>query len=79
MEEYKKALSLRPNYFEAQFGLAGLFLMQGNFEQALEEYKKAYAINPEVVESHLRQALELNLDPILTTELKKILSRVKTS
>ena len=79
IKEYKQALSLRPDYFEAQFGLAGLFLMQGDFAHAEEEYGKAHAINPEKVESALRQALDLNLGPVLTSEVKKILTRVSPS
>ena len=38
IQEFQKALSLRPDYFEAQFSLAGVYLIQGNIDQALEKY-----------------------------------------
>jgi Flp pilus assembly protein TadD len=46
IEEYRKALSYRPNYGEAYSGLGDAYLTKGMTQEAVKEYKNAVRVLP---------------------------------
>ena len=48
---FKKAVSLRPNYFEAYFNMGNALQGLEKFDEALTCYKKALTLGPEHVEA----------------------------
>ncbi len=44
--EFKKALELKPNHYDAHIGLGGAYSAKGMHDEAIAELKKAIAINP---------------------------------
>jgi tetratricopeptide (TPR) repeat protein len=52
MENYKKALEIKPNYEDAHNNLGFCLAGQGKPLEAIEEYKKALGINRHLTEAH---------------------------
>lgn len=53
---FKKAVEIKPDYFEALFSLATLYLKKGEKEKAIEFYKKTIRVNPEHAASYYNLA-----------------------
>ena len=59
IDAYKKAVSIKPDYFEA-YNKAGLsFKMVGRLEEAVEAYKKAISIRPDYCEAYNNMGVAL--------------------
>jgi len=52
IEEFKKAIEIRPNYADAYHNLANVYLQMGKNEIAKENYQKALEFNPKLWQSH---------------------------
>ena len=48
---YKNALKINPNYVNARYGLAGVYLQQNRLEEALEELQKVVELAPDSEEA----------------------------
>ena len=48
---YKNALKINPNYVNARYGLAGVYLRQNRLEEALEELQKVIELAPDSEEA----------------------------
>lgn len=51
---YERSIQLNPNFFQANYNLAVLYLEQGRTEEALSLFKRAVALKPEEPEVHAR-------------------------
>jgi tetratricopeptide (TPR) repeat protein len=49
--EYRRALAVKPDFFEARFDLAQVLDKQGKHEEAVEEYQQAVTLRPENAEA----------------------------
>ena len=47
IDEYQKAIELRPDYYEAHYGLAVAYKRVGHIKGAIEEFNAAKNISPE--------------------------------
>lgn len=52
MEEFQKAIQLKPNYADAYHNLANVYLEIGNQEKAVENYQNAIKFNPHLWQSY---------------------------
>lgn len=56
INEYKKAIEAKGDYYEAMDGLGYIYLERGEFTPALIEFEKAIAIEPAYIEPHINLA-----------------------
>ena len=52
MEEFQKAIQIKPNYADAYHNLANVYLETGNQEKAIENYQLAISFNPHLWQSY---------------------------
>ncbi|MCM8780793.1 MAG: tetratricopeptide repeat protein [Candidatus Omnitrophica bacterium] len=52
INEFKKAIELKPDYADAYHNLANIYQYIGNLKEAIENYRQAIALNPGLFESH---------------------------
>ena len=52
MEQYQRAIQLRPGYAIAHDNMGSVYKAQGGLDQALAEYRAALRINPNAVDTH---------------------------
>jgi tetratricopeptide (TPR) repeat protein len=52
IEEYKKAINVKPDYAEAYYGLGNAYEDAGMHKEAIEEYKKAINVKPDYAEAY---------------------------
>lgn len=52
VEEFKKAIELKPNYGDAYHNLANIYGQMGKNDLAIENYQKAISTNPNLWQSH---------------------------
>ena len=52
VEEFKKAIELKPNYGDAFHNLANTYQQMGKTDEAIENYQKAASINPNLWQSY---------------------------
>lgn len=53
VEEFKKAIKLKPNYADAYHNLANTYYQMGKFDLAEENYQRALEFNPHLWQSYL--------------------------
>jgi tetratricopeptide (TPR) repeat protein len=53
IEEYKKAISLRPRYADAYNNLGAAYAGKGMYDEAIAAHKQALAIRPDLLRAHL--------------------------
>jgi len=56
IEEYQKAIKLRPEYLSARNNLGVSYLFKGMTDEAIKEYKKLVEIDPDYLEAHTSYA-----------------------
>jgi tetratricopeptide (TPR) repeat protein len=52
IEEYRKALALRPDMADAHHKLGAILYQKGDYEPALAEFRKAVAAKPDLADAH---------------------------
>ena len=52
VEQYTKAIALRPDDGFIQYNLGAAYSNDKNYEQALDAYKKALELNPKIGDAH---------------------------
>ncbi|MGO9527950.1 MAG: tetratricopeptide repeat protein [Verrucomicrobiia bacterium] len=52
IDEYQKALEIKPDFLEARFNLANALASLGRSAEAIEQYQKAFEINPDNANAH---------------------------
>jgi len=52
VEEFKRAIELKPNYADAYHNLGNTYLQQEKYDLAIEYYQKAAVLNPRLWQSH---------------------------
>lgn len=52
VEEFKKAIELKPNYGDAYHNLANTYLQMGKKDKAVQNYQKALSVNPNLWQSY---------------------------
>ncbi|MGI5827767.1 MAG: tetratricopeptide repeat protein [Patescibacteria group bacterium] len=57
IEEFKRAIALKPNYADAYHNLANTYMQTGEAELAIENYQKAITHNPNLWQSHQNLAI----------------------
>ncbi len=59
-EAFAKASSLDTNYWQARFNLAGVYMAQGKWDEAIVQYREVLRLQPEFApaQDNLKQALE---------------------
>lgn len=58
-EQYRQAIALQPDYYQAHNNLANILIAQGKVDEAIEHYRKALEIKPDYVtaQQNLAKAL----------------------
>ena len=59
IEAYDRALSLKPDYFEAYNNKANALKDQGKLEEAISSYKKAISLKPDYADAHINLSFVL--------------------
>ena len=59
IESYDRALSLKPDYFEAYNNKANALKDQGELEEAITTYKKAISLKPDYADAHVNLSFVL--------------------
>ena len=52
IDDYQKALEIRPDFVEARYNLANALAAQGRSVDAIEQYQKAFELAPDNAEAH---------------------------
>ncbi len=52
IEEYRTAISIDPNYFDAYYNLGTALLLKGDLNGAIEEYRTAISLDPNYAKAH---------------------------
>ena len=60
VEAYDRALSLKPDYFEAYNNKGNALKDQGKLEEAISSYKKAIKIKPDFADAHFNKGISLH-------------------
>lgn len=61
IQQYRNALEIRPNYFDAQYALGGVLFRAGELSQATQHYRLALKLNPGHADLHVDLANTLAL------------------
>ena len=69
LESYKKAISIKPDYVEAFYNVAGIYHNLKQYDESIDSYKNAIALRPKYAEAYnnlgnLYLELNKNLDAI---------------
>lgn len=58
-EQYRRAIALQPDYYQAHNNLANILIAQGKVDQAIEHYRRALEIHPnyDTARQNLEKAL----------------------
>ncbi len=59
IQEFKKALRIKPNYSEAHYNLGMVFAIQGNVDAAIQELQEALRLNPDHSKAQFNLAVAL--------------------
>lgn len=59
MEQYRKAIDIRPDYAEARYNLGVLLNREGRVDEAMEQYRKVLELTPESSDAHLNLGVAL--------------------
>ncbi len=62
VQDFDRALSIAPQYFDAYVNRGIAFASLGQYEQAIADYTKAIAINPDNPDVHYAEAFTLALE-----------------
>ena len=59
IDQYRKALAIKPDHFKAHYNLANAFAGRGQADEAVAEYLRALEIDPQDVDAHNNLGLTL--------------------
>jgi tetratricopeptide (TPR) repeat protein len=77
VEEYKKALKLKPDYVQAHNNLGVIYFKQGRIKEAAGEYKEALRLNPALSEAHYNLGIILYRKGNLVEAIKELKEAVR--
>ena len=77
MAEWKKTISIVPDYPDAHSNLGLVYLKQGNLEKAIVEYKKVISIIPRYAEAHVNLGIAYGGQGKLEEEIAALKTAIK--
>ena len=60
IDSFKKAIQLKPDFFEAHYNMGNALKEYGKIDDALVAYNEAISLNPNFVQAHYNSAIVLN-------------------